>query len=63
MLGSNKKDKTILMKYKMHAKEWKYNIPKIVEAVVLLDLINTTSKKLYHVENVSIGIAIDNKKI
>ena len=34
-----KKVKTILIKYEIHAKEQKYNMPKIEEVVVLLNLI------------------------
>lgn len=52
-----------MIKYEIHAKEWKYNIPKIVEVVVLLDLIATMRKKLYHIMNSTISIVIDNEKI
>ena len=58
-----KKDKTILMKYEMHTKKWKYNMPKIAEAVVLLDLITILNKKLHYITHSNISISIDNKKI
>ena len=51
------------MKYEMHTKEWKYNIPKKVEVLVLLDLITTMNKKSHCIINSTISIAIDNKKI
>ena len=38
-------DKTKLIEYGLHSKDWSFNIPRMAEVIVLLDLVKAISEK------------------
>ena len=56
-------DKMKLIEYELCLKDWRFNVARMVEAIVLLDLVKIITLKAYKISAGRIIIVIDNKKI
>ena len=57
------RDKNILMEKELFVKEWEMNMARIVEAIILLDLMQTINNKSYNIMDMNMTIAMDNKEV
>ena len=55
--------KEIMMEKEVFSKEWEMNTPRMVEVVILLDMIHTINRKSYDINSINMIVAIDNKAV
>ena len=56
-------DKEVLMEREVYSKQQEMNTLHSAKAIILLDLVQTVNKKSYQIQNVTIIIAMDEKKL
>ena len=57
------RDRNILIKKELFTKEWEMNTTRIVEVIILLDMMQTINNKSHDIINVNLIVSMNNKVV